>query len=84
MHRPEVRFMASGYAASRPIHHHDHPDPVAGHVLAHEQGGVVGAVEGEPASVDRTGCELVGGWSSPRLDATRAARNSGHQRPAFL
>ena len=23
-------------------------------------------------------------WSSPRFDATRAARNSGHQRPAFL
>ena len=23
-------------------------------------------------------------WSSPRFDATRAARNPGHQRPAFL
>jgi hypothetical protein len=23
-------------------------------------------------------------WSSPRFDATRAARNSGHQRPALL
>jgi hypothetical protein len=28
-------------------------------------------------------CKESGPWSSPRLNATRAARNSGHQRPAF-